>query len=573
MLAQVLTNDPSGRLYKALVDTKKATSVYGYAEGLKDPGLAYFSAEVLKDKPLSDAREAMMNVFDNLSKEPVTAEEVERAKNKLMKNIDLQFNNSDRVGLTLSEYISKGDWRLYFIYRDRLEKVTADDVNRVAKAYFKPSNRTVGLFIPEAAPDRAAIPADPNVDSLVKDYKGKVALADAETFDPSPANIDKRTKKGTIEGGAQYAFLSKSTRGNNVNVNITLRVGSEKSLKGKAELADFTANMLSKGTATKTRQQINDAFDKLKAQVSINGGGQVVNVSITTTKENLAGTLQLVNELLRKPSFPTDEFDKMKNEELAGIDQNRSEPRALAGNALSRLMTPYPKGHIKYTMTFDEEAEAVKTLKVEDIKKFYTDFYNSAHATVAIVGDFDEAEALTEVKNILADWKSPEKFEHVPDRYFEVAATTEKLKTPDKKNAIFLASENMKLKDDNTDYPALTIGNFMLGGGFLNSRLAMRIRQKEGLSYGVGSSLRGNPIDDAGSFTSYAIYNPDNADRLVAAYKEEIAKMLKDGFTEDEFERCQIGLFTTKASWPFTRSATGGCTIEQLISEPQDGMG
>ena len=546
VLAQILTMDPSGRLYKALVETKKATSVYGYAEGLKDPGLAYFSAEVLKDKSLQDARETMMNVFDNLSKEPVTSEEVDRAKNKLMKNIELQFNNSDRVGLTLSEYICKGDWRLYFIYRDRLEKVTADDVNRVAKTYFKPSNRTVGLFIPEAAPDRAAIPADPNVDSLVKDYKGKIALADAETFDPSPENIEKRTKRGTMDGGAQYAFLSKTTRGGNVNVNLTLRIGSEKSLEGKSEVVGFTAEMLNKGTATKTRQEISDAFDKLKAQVSVNGNGQAVNVSITTTKENLAGTLQLVNEILRKPSFPSAEFDKLKDAQLADIDQNRSEPRALAGNVLSRLMTPYPKGHIKYTMTFDEEAEAVKALKVDDLKKFYSDFYNSAHATVAVVGDFDEAKALTELKNILADWKSTEKFQHVEDRYFDVKATTEKLKTPDKKNAIFLASENLKLKDDNADYPALTIGNFILGGGFLNSRLAVRIRQKEGLSYGVGSALRGNPIDNVGSFTSYAIYNPDNADRLVAAYKEELDKMLKDGFTEEELKDAKSGYLQQK---------------------------
>ena len=541
VLSEVLNSEPSGRLYKALVETKKASSVSGYMAGLKDPGYAYFSAEVLKDKSLDDARKSMMDLLDGLSNNPITPAEVDRAKNKLIKNTELLLNNSDRLGLALGEYIAKGDWRLFFINRDRIENVTAEEVNKVAKAYFKPSNRTIGLFIPDSKPDRAAIPVNPDLRELVKDYKGKKALADAETFDPSPANIESRTKKGKIEGGAQYAFLTKTTRGNNVVANITLRVGSEKSLENKAAIADLTADMLNKGTQTKSRQEISDAFDKLKAQVAIGGSGQIVNIRVTTTKENLNATLKLITEILRQPSFPNAEFDKLKDENIAAFEQQRSEPKSIASNMLDRNMHPYAKSDFRYVMTFDEASETYKKAQLDEVKLFYKNLYNSSHATVAVVGDFDEASALIEIKSMLSNWDSPEKFERAKAVIFNAPIKTEKTLTPDKKNAMFVAGEELKLKDSDPDYAALTIGNFMLGGGFLNSRLAVRIRQKEGLSYGVGSSLQGGALDEVGSFNSYAIYNPDNADKLVAAYKEELDKMLKDGFTDAELTDAKSG--------------------------------
>jgi zinc protease len=541
MLADILTDEPSGRLYKALVETKKATSGYGFSYELKDPGFMYFTYDVLKDKPLDDARKTMLDVLDNLGKNPITQAEVDRAKNKFAKNFDLTYNNSNNVGLTMSEYIAQGDWRLWFLLRDRVEKVTAADVNKAVSKYLKPSNRTVGLFIPDAKPDRAEIPAPPDVNALVKNYKGKSALAEAEAFDPSPANIDSRTKKGDIPGGAKYAMLAKSTRGNSVNMQITLRIGTETSLQNKTAIADLTADMLDKGTKTKTRQQIQDEFDKLKAAVSISGSGQGVNVSIQTTKENLVPTLKLVTEILRQPAFPADEFDKLIQENLSGIEQQRSEPQAIASITSQRILNPYPKTDFRYVMNFDEMTAAYKNAKLDDVKKFYNDFYQSSNATVGVVGAFDEDAVKKELNDMLANWTAKEKYARAKYNYNDVAAKNEKMNTPDKANANLMAGFNLNIRDDDPDYMSLIMGNYMLGGGFLNSRLATRIRQKEGISYGVGSFLSADPIDKSGSFGSYAIYNPDNSQKLIDAYKEELERMLKDGFTADEFKDAKSG--------------------------------
>jgi len=489
----------------------------------------------------------MTNLFDNLSKNPFTKEEVDRAKNTLSKDLMLQFNNSDRVGLALSEYIALGDWRLYFIYRDALEKVTPADVNRVAAEYFKPSNRTTGLFIPEAKPDRAVIPASPDVNALVKDYKGNKALTEAEAFDPSPSNIESRIKKATVSGGAKYTLLKKTTRGGNVSVRMTMHIGNPAVLQNKGLASSFTADMLKRGTKNKSFQQINDEIDRLKSNVSINGSGQEVNINITTTKENLNGILNLVNEMIKQPAFSQQEFDKLKEEQLASIDQQRSEPQSIASNLFEKTLNPYPKEDFRYVMSFDEEKEALNKLTIDDVKNFYNRFYSTNNATVAIVGDFDEPSLIITLNNLLDKWGAPVLFDRAKDLYFDVTPVNEKINTPDKANALMLAGMNLELRDDDADYPALVIGNYMLGGGFLNSRLATRIRQKEGISYGVGSQLQAGSQDKSGGFITYAIYNPDNSERLIEAYKDEMNKMVKDGFTKEELADAVKGFIQSRS--------------------------
>ena len=99
----------------------------------------------------------------------------------------------------------------------------------------------------------------------------------------------------------------------------------------------------------------------------------------------------------------------------------------------------------------------------------------------------------------------------------------------------------LPISQSHPDYPALVMGNYMLGGGFLNSRLATRIRQKDGLSYGVGSNLGASAIDDRGTFMTYAIYNPENREALEKAFREEIDKVRSEGFTAEEVAAAKSG--------------------------------
>ena len=541
LLAEVLTNEPSGRLYKVLVETKKASQLSGSPWALYDPGYLYFSADVLKEKSLSDARHILLSMLDSLKYNPVTTGEVDRARNKRLKDFDQAYNSTEDVCLALSEYIAQGDWRLAFLYRDRVEKATAEDVNRVIKDYIKPSNRTVGVFIPETKPDNATMPGRPDLAKLMQNYKGQKKLEEAEKFDPTPDNIDARTKTGTIPGGAKYALLSKTTRGGAVSFNLTLRIGSKASLSNKTKVAELTGNLLMKGTASQTAAQINDALDKLKAQVTAYSNGQDVIVQGQTVHKNLADVLKVIEDVLKHPSFPQGEFDKVVQQSLDQIDQQKSDPQSISAIHYSRLLSPYPADDFRYTMTFDEQTAAVKAVKLDDVKKFYADYYNSANATVAVVGDFDDAAVTKQLTAMLQNWNSAIKYERAASVFFDVPAKSEKINTPEKANANLLAGYNIEMRNDDPDYAELMLSNFMLGGGFLNSRLAERIRQKEGVSYGVGSWIDANEQDKTGTFGSYAIYNPENSEKLINAYKEELNRMVDKGFTQEELKDARDG--------------------------------
>jgi zinc protease len=536
VLVDVLTNQPSGRLYKALVETKKAASEWGFTPTLHDPGFAYFYADVRQGRSLDSARTAMAATLDGLGKQPVTAEEVERAKTKLLKDIELLFQKSDELGLTLSEYMATGDWRLIYLYRDNLRKVTAADVQRVATTYLKPSNRTVGTFEPDNKPDRTTVPAAPDVAALVKNYKGEAPIAAGEAFDASPANIDSRTKLGTEKNGLKYALLQKQNRGNAVNAEIKLRYGSEATLANKPMVASFTAAMLDRGTKTRTYAQIKDAFDKAKAQVYFGGGGQTASVGLKTDKEHLNSVLDIALDCLRNPTFPADEFEKLKQERLAGLETQKQDPQALAFNLATRLGEPYPKGHPLATLTFEDQIAAIKALKIEDVRAFYKQFYGAQNATMAVVGSFDEPTLRQRVDKQLGTWKASTAYTRVPLRLFTGTAQSQSLQTNDKANAMFVTMLKYPMRDDSPDYAALYMANYILGDGFLNSRLATRIRQKEGVSYGVGSYMYADDNDEVGGFGSYAIYNPDNSARLEQAYKEEVERFTKDGVTADELK-------------------------------------
>jgi zinc protease len=204
-------------------------------------------------------------------------------------------------------------------------------------------------------------------------------------------------------------------------------------------------------------------------------------------------------------------------------------------------MNPYPKGDVRYRATIAEEIAELQAATVEKARQFYQDFYGASNAQLAVVGDFDEAAVMNVVRERFASWKSPKPYARVPTTYTAVPAVQRTFETPDKTNAVFLAGVNLPLRDDDADYPALVMANFMFGGGFLNSRLATRLRQKDGLSYGVNSQLQAGSLDRSGLFAANAIYAPQNAAKLETAFKEELERVLRDGFTQEELDAARAG--------------------------------
>jgi zinc protease len=549
VLTQALGDNPSGRLYKALVETKKAARAGAYNLQLQDPGVLIVSAQVREGQPLEAARQALLETVEEAARTPFTEEEVTRAKTSLLKRVELILNDSERAAIHLSEWAAIGDWRLLFLHRDRIEAVKPEDVTRVAATYLKTSNRTLGQFIPTPKPERAELPPRVEVAAMLQGYTGRAAVAQGEAFDPSPANIEARVQRSQLPGGLKLALLPKKTRGEMVNVTLNLRWGTEQAVLGKADAARMAGSMLMRGTKTKSRQQLQDTLDRLKARVGVDGGPLGASVSVEAKRENLPEVLRLVAEVLREPAFDARELGLLQQERLAALEKTRSEPDTLGNKAFRRLLSShYPQGHPYYVPTVEEDIAAVKTVTLERVRAFHREFYGASQGELAAVGDFEPKELSKLVGELFGGWKSPAPYARVPQRFNDVAAQAVAVETPDKANAYFLAGQNLQLKDDHPDWPALMLGNFMFGGGFLNSRLATRIRQRDGLSYTVSSGLSAGAMDEVGSFTAFAIYAPQNAERLEAALREELGRVLEKGFTAEELEKARGGLLEYRQS-------------------------
>lgn len=537
--SDILASSPHGPLYKQLVETGKAVAIFNETLGSVEPGLQIFGAIVKKGEPIEPVRDMLIKVIENFAQQAPSQAEMERAKRNIANTLEQIVNDHEKLGVVLSEAIALGDWRYLFKYRDDQNSLTAQQVQAAAAAYFKRDNRTVGVFLPDDAPQRATIPVAPTSREVMKDFQPSAAHRDVATFDPSPANIDKLTQHAQL-GGVNLALLPKPSQGEMVTVAISLHFGDEKTLFGKKWIASMTNGMLDKGTTKYSRAELADKMLQLK----INGNVH----AFTTTKSNLSEALQLVAHILKEPSFPENEFKQWRDLQITQLEAERNNPQQVALRALALHFNRYPKGDIRAHVSLDDDITALKAVTLEDIKTFHREFYGASKAEISIVGDMDTEKTVEQIEHLFAHWKSATSYARLVNHYFDIPPTQQILNTPDKENGFYVAKMNLPLRDDDPDYPALLVANYLFGGGAgLNSRLMERIRQKEGLSYGGGSSLSAGALDRAGNFAIAAISAPQNLLKVDFAAREELDRVLSKGFTETELARAKSGLLQLNA--------------------------
>ena len=557
ILGQILGSEPSGRLYKALVETKKATSVSVDESACHDPGSIQMMAEVsTKDLGvLEKVRNDILAVTEAVAEKGVTQEEVDRARQRILKNRELAAADPNRIAIELSEWSAQGDWRLYFLNRDRIEQITPEQVKKVAANYFTTSNRTVGFFIPTAKAERTPVPEVPDITKLVDGYAGRQIKAIArETVDVAPMAIEARVQRPEPIAGVKLALLPKKTRNESIHLRMTLHYGDAKNLKGLSEAAGFLPELMTRGTKDLTRQQIQDLLDKnfvrlgtgmnMRGMRGMGGGLGLGSVTFTieTKRDNLSAGLEMLRQVLREPSLPYLEFEVMKNEQIAGIEQGRSDPIRQGINQIQRILSQYPRDDVRYVPTLDEQIERLKKTSPEQVASLYRDYLGADRGEIVIIGDFEPSEVLPVLARTLEGWKAGKPYARI-DRPFQgnIPPRRETISTPDKDNAVYLAGLSMPIKDDHPDYPALLAGNFILGGGGFSSRLADRLRQKGGLSYTAMSMFQASPLDARADLLILAIYNPKNREKVMTGVDEELDRLIQSGVTPAELDRARTG--------------------------------
>ncbi len=533
-LMTLILGGPNLRLHKALVEGKLAADIFGETLDTAEPGMTLFGAELSSSQSVDSAREALLKTVEGAAAQPFTQEELDRARNIWLREFDQTFSDPQRVGVALSEYVAIGDWRLAFLGRDRINAMTLADVNQAATRYLLASNRTLATFLPTPEPLRA--PALERVDAaaMLKDFKGTVAMAQGEAFDVSPENINKRTLISK-EANIQYALLEKRTRGQKLSLRISLHFGDEKSLFNKTTVGQYAAAMLSRGTQRLTREQLAAEFEKLQATWSVGGGASGITFSLEVDRDHLQPALALAAEVLRQPRFDAAEFEQLRTQSITELEGRRSEPQALLGERMARHGNPYPKGDVRYTPTLDESLADTRIVTLDDAKNFYAGFFGTSDAIVSAVGDFDANALKQQIGMLLADWKSPAAYVRVPNPYVDVQPTRIKIEVKDKQNAIMLVEVATTLREEDREFQALRLATHIFGEA--SGRLWNRIREQQGLSYGVGANTSGGQFNAHGEWNAYAIFAPQNADAVQTAFDQELARALKEGFTAEELTR------------------------------------
>ena len=435
-----------------------------------------------------------------------------------------------------------GDWRLFFADRDATAKVTPDAVNTAAATYFVRDNRVVGLFIPDDHPKRAPYMTTPDVKDVIAKATFKEEGDQAEAFDASQDNIDARTERLRI-GGVEVALLPKKTRGRTVTVLSNFQWGNLESNRGKAALNSMVLPMLSRGAEGMDRKAIADACTELKVQGDVMG--------YTTTADNLVATIELFGKLFEKSTFPTKEVNQLVKQMTTMMEAKSDDPVYMAREALKKHFQTYPAGDPRNTVLNEDLIKGLKSLTREELYDWYKTAVSAEHGAIAIVGEFDPAAVKAALEKLYGNAKKVDA-KYAYERYFgeykPVSAERIVIDAPSKENAVIVARVDFAASVNDEDAAALVVADWILGGGTgLSNRLVDRLRQKEGLSYGVGSHVKLPQFGNRSSWMMSAIVAPQNLPKAEACAKEEIERAVKEGFTDQEVKEAIKGILDSRA--------------------------
>ena len=538
--ADVLGDTPRGRLHKAMVETGLATQVFAWPMPAHDPGLAMFGAMLPKDGDIEKAKQVLIDTVEStFEKETLKDEELSLMAREEKTLYERTFADPETFGVDISDFIALGDWRLFFIHRDSWEKMTPEEVMGAWKRYFVRDNRVVGMFIPDNEPQRAQVSDAPTLEEVLAQYHFKEEGQEAEVFDSSPANLNARTERFAI-GDVNVALLPKKTRGETVVVRAQFRYGNYESRQNKRAIAALMGAMLERGTKTMTREQIHDAFTKFQIDGDM---GQ-----FTTTREHLADALNLMAELWTQSVMPEKDFEGLKSEFATEVQSRMDDPRVLARDAMTEHFNHYDKNDARYRLTSKEMKAAIESTTLDEVKSYYDQQFGIGRGEISLVGDFDAKAVREQLEGILTQKASQVPYERLVREHFETPATRIIIDTPDKENATIMARFDFAQNKNDPDTDAMLVANWIFGGSSgLSNRLMMRLRQKDGLSYGAGSNVNIPAFGNTASWSMQGILAPQNVRKAEIALYEEIDRVIKEGFTQQELDEAKRGFIEYRA--------------------------
>ncbi|MCV2355206.1 insulinase family protein [Paucibacter sp. B2R-40] len=572
VLSLLMSMPPSGQLYKELVESKIALhAALGGLGGQAPGGITAMAIPPTQDQA-DKVEKLLLDLVEGRAGKPFTEEELQRVRDVALNSYREQMKNPEALIQQISSLLGAGDWRLLFQLMEDLPRVTLADVERVRKAYLQPANRTLGRYVPAESVTRVEIPAAPPLDQRLAGLKGPPKVEQGERFDPTPAHLQERTVTKLLPSGIALQTLAKQTRGNTVQLQMQLRWG-ERDATFARRGTGWVGELMLEGSEGLGKQALQDALIRLKADLSIRGGDQGATLSITAEQGSLIEVLKLAATVLQKPTLPLDAFDRIKQAGLAGLQSSAQDPEVLRREAVRghyNLALGVHSGQPDYQMSLHEQVIQLHETQLDDVRAFYAEYWSANEARVAAVGALP-AGLDAAIEQLFGGWKKPAapRFVRHSPTHMAVPAARFDVVARDKANAALRMRVDFKLSEADADFVPLNLATQVFGAGGMESRLSTRVRQQEGLSYGIGAGLNAPFWGNDANLSIGGSFAPQNRDAVIALVQDELSRMNETGITEAELVRAKKDLAEARLQSRASEAQLAG-TLNLLADRSKD---
>ncbi len=561
VLAAALSNGVTSRLYQSLVERELAVTADARVDQFRDPGLFSVSATVSPGVAPQKVEEVILAELRRIADEGLADADIEKAKRQIVAQTAFDRDGTHNVAMQMSEAEAVADWRFFKDYAGNISRVGAEDVRRVARKYLTEDARTVGHFIPKqpgangSNGTRAAALKD-HFDVAAKraraargwqyyrDPEGISVESNRDPAEPSGASAHKgdggagadfasRVARSELETGAVLLVLENRATPT-VSIRGSLRAGSYFEPKEKPGLARIVAGMLERGTRRRGKLELAGALESAGAEIEFSSDPFAVQIAGRSLAQDFPLLLKTLAEMLREPSFPAEELEKLKQQTIAAVREQQTDTRLRAYERLSQ--TVFDDANPFYTHSAERLLESLGSITVEDVRGFYEKYYGGRSLILSVAGDVRASEARRLFEPAFGDFSGPENVDiNVIDPAQQEGARREFVLIEDKANVDVLIGAAAPLRRDAADYYAASLANGALGESTLSSRLGLQVRDREGLTYGIGSRFRA-PSLAAGPWYIAVSVNPTNIERALASAFAVLNDYVQEGIRPDEID-------------------------------------
>ena len=558
----LFTMQPSGHLYKDVVETGTATQVQSTTWLTQDFNLVFMGAVYAPNHDAQKVGSALMQGIEK--KHSFNEVELNRVKNLIKNSQKSMMISASAVGGMLSDYVvsSNGDWTQYFKDQAEVQNLKVNDVNQIINQFLIAEHRISGDIKPTPEDQKKALElqkgaetaktldqqdtkAEPLKDPSV--YKAEVAqnLTMSQQY---VEKIDKKIQTGTLKNGMQYALFPTSTRDDKTYASIALNFGTAESLKDQAEVIGFMSYLLLRASEKYSLQDIADKSIDAGGRASASAVDNGITIQISAKNEKFEEFFKFIIDVMNNPKFEQTQFDLIKSQTLSSLNRSYTEPETVASLTIARIVEKYQPGDLRYHFEPELAKQQVTSITNDNVKSLYKQYFTTQNGQISVTGDFNAKSLLKYLNKSLGQSKTTQPYQRLSSEYFEYPAQKVHALAEQRQFGNYQALITLPVGNRHPDAEALLVLSNILGESQLSSRLAMELREKNALVYSFGSNMTLSSFQNTGALGISADYTAGKSAQVSQGVHKVLNDLLKNGVTEQELEAAKANIMKQRVT-------------------------